>query len=343
LSKALADSLLQAELMPTWSQIGSELKASKSARRFDRVRRKYLAALSQYTRRDVILYATKFTQFDPNIPPSLLGISDDDIHGVMEVVHGLTGPNLDLILHSPGGTPEAAEALVLYLRSKFHDIRVIVPQLALSAATLVACAANRIVMGKHSYLGPTDPQLRLGGTLVPAQAITEQFERGVRECADPAKLAAWTQIMRLYGPHLLIICENATQLSQELVQKWLQTHMFGQDSNGASKAKEIAAWLADHKRFKTHARHIPRCELAARGLIIDHLEDDQELQDLVLSVFHATAHTFDDTLAFKVIENHLGRAFIRRRRARPRAAGGKLIRPVLPLDDTVDTNDDGEV
>ena len=70
-----------------------------------------------------------------------------------EVSHGLQDDKLDLIMHSPGGSPEAAEAIILYLRSRFSDIRVIVPQLAMSAATVIACAANKVVLGKHSLFG----------------------------------------------------------------------------------------------------------------------------------------------------------------------------------------------
>ena len=66
---------------------------------------------------------------------------------------------LDLILHSPGGSPSAAEGIVSYLRSRFDDIRVIVPLKAMSAATMVACAANQIVLGKHSFPRPTVPQM----------------------------------------------------------------------------------------------------------------------------------------------------------------------------------------
>ena len=72
----------------------------------------------------------------------------------MEVTAGIASENLDLILHSPGGFPEAAEGIVTYLRSRFQNIRVIVPQLAMSAATMIACAADEVVMGKHSFLGP---------------------------------------------------------------------------------------------------------------------------------------------------------------------------------------------
>lgn len=80
----------------------------------------------------------------------------------MQVVHGLpTGAPLDLILHSPGGTAEAAESIVAYLRKRFSELRVIVPVAAMSAATMMAMAADRIVMGQHSQVGPIDPQLTI--------------------------------------------------------------------------------------------------------------------------------------------------------------------------------------
>jgi len=50
------------------------------------------------------------------------------------------------------------------------------------------------------------------------------------------------------------------------------------------------------------------------GLIIENLEDDQEFQDLILSVFHATTHTFNGTNAVKIIENHMGKAFIKQQK-----------------------------
>ena len=87
------------------------------------------------------------------------------------------GDELDLILHSPGGSPEAAEAVVSYLRSCFSHVRVIVPQLAMSAATMIACSADEVILGKHSFLGPIDPQLvlptSLGVRMVPAQAVLD--------------------------------------------------------------------------------------------------------------------------------------------------------------------------
>ena len=308
--------------MPTWSGILEELKetcAGGKQPQFDDVRRKYLKAAFEHTGREVILYATKWTQHDPNVSPDLVSIVDEDLQGVMEVIHGLSGPNLDLILHSPGGSLEAAEALVVYLRSKFQHIRVIVPQMAMSAATLIACAADVVVLGKHSFLGPIDPQIivntPLGQRMVPAQAIIEQFEQAKTECTDPARLGAWLPMLSQYGPDLLVQCKHASTLSQELAERWLATHMFRKNCDVESKAKKIAAWLCNHAYFKTHGRHIPRKDLEAQGFEagahIEHLEDDQVSQDLFLSVFHATTHTFNGTRAVKIIENHLCKAFIK--------------------------------
>ena len=303
--------------MPTWGGILKELQATQQPNRppnFDAVRRKYLVELSQYTQRNVILYATKFASPGP-IAPDLLSINDEDLQGLMEVTHGLTNPRLDLILHSPGGSLEAAEALVFYLRSKFSHIRAVVPNLAMSAATMISCAADSILMGKHSFLGPIDPQFilntPLGQRTVSAEAIREQFELAVKECKDPSNLGAWLPMLSQYGPDVLVKCQHAAAMAKSLVQGWLEEYMFNGDSEAKTKAADIADWLAKHRHFKSHGRHIPRKELESKGLLIEQLESDQKLQDLVLSVFHATNHTFNGTAAVKIVENQLGHAFVK--------------------------------
>ncbi len=302
--------------MPIWSEILAELHETAKDRPpdFDGVRRKYLHKLYKHTKRDTILYASGWLQRQ-QVGPELTSIGDEDIQALMQVTSGLQGPSLDLILHSPGGSSEAAEAIVSYLRSRFSDIRVIVPQLAMSAATMISCAADRIVMGKHSFLGPTDPQFvlltPLGIRRVPAQAVLDQFDKAQGECADPAKLSAWLPMLSQFGPDLLVNCETALEMSKELVQRWLETYMFKDRSDRRKQATSVADWLAGHKNFKSHSRHLSRSDLTAQGLVIDELEKDQQLQDCSLSVFHATTHTFTGTTAVKIVENHTGRAFIK--------------------------------
>ncbi len=302
--------------MPIWSEILRELGQSAGEGgppNFDGVRRRYLAKLHEHTGRNTVLYASGWLQTDA--PPALTSISDEDIHALMEVTSGLHDSNLDLILHSPGGSPEAAEGIVSYLRSRFEHVRVIVPQLAMSAATMISCAANEIMMGKHSFLGPIDPRLLvstpLGARSVPAQAVLDQFDKATNECADPAKLAAWLPMLGQYGPDLLVQCESALSLSRELVSTWLEAYMFRELADGVERARAVSAWLSDHATFKSHSRHLPRSVLREHGLAVSNLEDDELLQDLSLSVFHATAHTFAATPAVKIVENHTGRAFIK--------------------------------
>ncbi len=304
--------------MPTWGGLIKELQdaqrqAPPGVIHFDAVRRKYLTTLAQHTGRNAILYATRWTQGGGN--PDQTSITVEDIQGLMEVVNGLAGPSLDLILHSPGGSPEATEALVTYLRSKFTDIRVFVPHAAMSAATMLACSANVIVLGKHSFLGPIDPQFIMqtdvGRSAIPAHAILEQFTLAQEECRDPAKLPSWLPMLRQYGPALIVQCRLAQQLSKTLVGQWLARYMFGGVEADKAKADSIADELANHANFMSHGRFIGRDQARSLGLKIEDLEADQALQDAVLSVFHAISHAFVGTPCSKIIENHLGKAFVK--------------------------------
>lgn len=302
--------------MPTWGEILVEMHQNirDDIVPYDQTRRRYLDQLFSLTGRNVIAYSSAWTLAGKHLgDPEGISVTDEDIQGLMEVVHGLDGDKLDLIIHSPGGSIEAAESFVSYLRIKFNDIRVIIPQAAMSAATMISCAANTIIMGEQSSIGPIDPQFildtKLGRRMVPAQAIIDQFDLAKKESVDPEKLSVWMPILGQYGPALLVECDNTLKLSQELVESWIFQYMF--DGKDAEKAKSIARYLADHKNFKTHSRHIDRAQAQSIGLKIQNMEDDPRLQDAILSVFHATTHTMDGTPAVKIIENHDGKAFIK--------------------------------
>lgn len=317
--------------MPSWGQISEEVQQTARDGGADQslimpdgsgfvpdlVRRKYLRRVSEITGLPTVLYATRWTVTGTafSIPPDLLSIGNEDVHGFMETLHGIQGNHLNLIIHSPGGSPSAAAAIVNYIRSKFPELTVFVPHMAMSAATMIACSANRIVMGNHSSIGPVDPQFLIqspvGLRMVAAQAILDQFEMAKAECVDQTKLAAWAPMLGQYGPDLLVACANAQKLSQELVSSWLKRWMFHGAPDCEAKAKAIADWLSNHGEFKDHGRPISREEAIAQGLVVDRLEDSQELQDAVLSTYHATSHTFSMTACAKIIENHQGRAFLK--------------------------------
>ena len=176
--------------MPARGHIQEEIQKIKGAAQDD-IRRRYLAALHEKTGRDTILYMSGFTSIkSPFIPPPFQSINLQDLQGFMAALHGLKGKALDLILHSPGGSLEAADQIVQYLRRKYDDIRAVVPQNAMSAATMIACACDVIVMGKQSAIGPIDPQLTLPGPhgqfTTPAQAILDTNFDGARDLAGRA-------------------------------------------------------------------------------------------------------------------------------------------------------------
>lgn len=305
--------------MPSWGELLAELKPSAPGLLpdFDGVRRKYLAAVHAATKRNVILYASKFTEPDPGLAGSV-SITDEDLQGIMDAVYGLKGTDLDLILHSPGGSPEATEAIGKYLRTKFKSIRVIVPHLALSAASMLSFIANEIVMGKHSFLGPIDPQFLIGtptgARWVSAQDILEQFERANIECQDQKRLPAWIPMLSQYGPDLLEKSTKITEMVEEVVRGWMLRYMFkvGTRSERRVLATSAARYLANHgNHFRSHSRHLDREELRKHDLNITDLEANQKIQDAVLSVYHAATHTFNGTGVVKIIENHMGRCFMK--------------------------------
>jgi ClpP class serine protease len=57
------------------------------------------------------------------------------------------------------------------------NIRAIIPQIAMSAGTMIACACREILMGKQSSLGPIDPQI--GG--LAAHGVIEEFTNAQKE------------------------------------------------------------------------------------------------------------------------------------------------------------------
>ena len=216
---------------------------------------------------------------------------------------------LDLILHTPGGSIAAAESIVDYLRKMFgNDIRAIIPQIAMSAGTMIACSCKCIVMGKQSNLGPIDPKYNGISTY----GVIEEFNRAKQEiAADPRTIPIWQTIIGKYNPAFIGDCEKAIQWSNSIVTDWLSTNMLKENPN---LAKEIVTHLSDHSETLSHERHIHFDECKKLGLTIESLEElgkEVNLQDRILSAHHAYMLTFSSTSATKIVENQNGIAVIK--------------------------------
>ena len=274
----------------------------------DIVRRDTLKELSDHAKRNVIAYYSGFLTAADN---PAVAISDSDMNGLMTVVKGLNkSSGLDLIIQSPGGDVAATEALGNYLRNIFNlDIRVFVPQLAMSGGTMIACIGKEIIMGKHSSIGPIDPQLNG----IPAYNIIRQFEEAKTDISkNPSSIPYWQIMLSKFNPTFIYQSYRAVELSSEVLKDWLENGNMIDRSDKDRKAKinKIVNYLNNNKHTKLHARHINSEKAKSIGLKIVDLEDDNTLQDKVLSVHHAYMITLQNTNAVKIIENHNGVSYI---------------------------------
>jgi len=111
-----------------------------------------------------------------------------DIHDSEEVMRAieLTDPGvpLDIVLHTPGGLVLASLQIARALQQRKGEVRVIIPHYAMSGGTLIALAADEIIMSRHAVLGPVDPQLGQ----YPAASIMSVLEKKPIEEIDDQTL-----------------------------------------------------------------------------------------------------------------------------------------------------------
>ncbi len=286
--------------MAEWGEILKEINTAVVP--VDAIRRKYLAELSAYTKRNTIAYYSAFlTKTTGN-----LSINDNDMNGFMATIKGLDPElGLDLILHTPGGAITAAESIVNYIKSKFgNNFRVIVPQIAMSAGTMIACSSKEIIMGKQSSLGPIDPQI-MG---VPAYNVTWEFDEAQKDLEkNPNNVPFWSIRLRQFPAAFLKNAWDAIQLSTELATTWLSSNMF---EKSPDKVESIVSQLNNHEDTKVHDRHFNIEKCKEIGLNIYPMENDNVLQDKILSVHHAFMISFDSTACVKIVENNNGKTVL---------------------------------
>jgi hypothetical protein len=297
--------------MPSWNELFDEAQAynAEVLSAFDVVRRKYLRRYSQLVGRNAIVCYSGWLQ-----KPELerlgvsFGLSDGDKHGFVSAIHRLDRrKGLDLFLHTPGGDLAAAESLVDYLQKMFGaDIRAVIPQVAMSAGTMLALSCKEVLMGKHSSIGPIDPQVGPG---VSAHGVIEEFETARKETkANPETVPLWQAILSKYRPSLLGDCVKARQWARTLAHGWLVSGMLAGRADADAVAAKIVEYLADHALAMSPGRHISAERARGLGMNVRMLEEpgQDKLQDAVLSVHHACVQTMTFTNAIKIVENQSG-------------------------------------
>jgi len=200
---------------------------------------------------------------------------------------------LNLIINSPGGDGTIAEKVIEMCRSYCKTFRVIVPNRAKSAATIIALGADKIVMGYCSELGPIDAQvpLMIGNVLhyISAQSfvdartsLEDRYKETARKKEDTKPVLQ--QIAALDAP-FIDHCEKLMEFSREVARKYLAKYMFAQTKPAAAQKKAIEnviERLLAVNIFKVHGRMIDgnaaKAELCLDPLLLG--KDDKMWQAL---------------------------------------------------------------
>lgn len=181
----------------TWDEIRVEiLEASQTlgVAQHDNIRRDKIAAVETISGIPLIVYASDFIDIDRAARNGAgLQIQLQDKTGFLQATCDIADGPLDVLLHSPGGSPAATESIVHLLRARFDPIRFLIPHTAKSAATMLALSGDEVLLGEAAELGPIDPQLQFvteqRPVSVPARAAIDQFERAGSDIGlDPNKL-----------------------------------------------------------------------------------------------------------------------------------------------------------
>jgi ClpP class serine protease len=147
---------------------------------------------------------------------------------------------LDIVLHTPGGLVLAALQIARAIREHKAKVTVFVPHYAMSGGTLIALAADEIVMSKHAVLGPIDPQL---GQSPAASLIKVVEQKPIKDVDDQ------TLIMADVGRKAI---EQVKQAARDLLDRRLPAELAGP----LAEKLCTGTWTHDFPIFASTAREL---------------------------------------------------------------------------------------
>ncbi|NLO90220.1 MAG: hypothetical protein GX088_07875 [Clostridia bacterium] len=151
---------------------------------------------------------------------------------------------IDIVLHTPGGLVLAAEQIAHAIRRHPARVTVFVPHYAMSGGTLIAMAADEIILDENAVLGPVDPQL---GSYPAASILKVLEQKPIKEIDDETLIMA-------------DIAKKAVSQVKSLVLKILKEKM------PEEKAEELASMLTEGRW--THDYPLTCQHLAEMGIIV---------------------------------------------------------------------------
>ena len=199
-------------------------------------------------------------------------IDENDTLPFVDLLHNVSSDhNLDLLLHTGGGSIDAAEKLMGMMRRHVGkaELRVIVPDFAKSAGTLIVLGADKVVMSDMSELGPIDPQERLFGRWQSVHNYLDAYKKHAETLTnDPDNVAARIMLDKL-DPATLRLFEVATERARQAAENLLKRGMFRKSGNWSLTVSELldtARWLSHGQMISWEDARDPRIGLAVEYL-----------------------------------------------------------------------------
>jgi ClpP class serine protease len=147
---------------------------------------------------------------------------------------------LDIVLHTPGGLVLAALQIARAVRDHAAKVTVFVPHYAMSGGTLIALAADEIVMSKHSVLGPIDPQL---GQSPAASLIRVVEQKPIKEIDDQTLILA-------------DVGRKAIAQVKQSARELLERKMPADRAEPLAEKLSTGTWTHDYPIFATTAKEL---------------------------------------------------------------------------------------
>jgi ClpP class serine protease len=166
---------------------------------------------------------------------SLLGfplvryIDIDDAEGILRAINETPqGRPIEIVLHTPGGLVLAAQQIAAALADHDAQVTAVIPHYAMSGGTLIALAADEIVLDAHAVCGPVDPQLGQ----YPAASLVAVSE-------SPGDHDDQTLIMADVGRKAIFQVEH-------FVVQMLERHMAPERAREVAHLLATGVWTHDH-------------------------------------------------------------------------------------------------
>ena len=224
-------------------------------------RQALIKQIQHHTKRTLICY----------VSGSECMIDRDDTVPFVDLLYNVPpNRNVDLLLHTSGGSADVAEKLMGMMRKHVGptQLRIIVPDFAKSAGTLMVLGADSVVMSDASELGPIDPQARLFDRWQSVQNYIDAYTTHATTLeTDRDNVAAKIMLGKL-DPATLKLCDAAVRRAEQAAENLLKRGMFRHEGNWTLTASELldtTRWLSHGQVISWEAARDPKI-----GLVVEY-------------------------------------------------------------------------